>query len=180
MEILNVVRPQRLGGSEVKVILAIAALALACVASAAQAKVQFYYTISNSDVVGQFGAADVSGSFTTGTTSADFTSNITVTDNYIVAGNYNFTGSNFNNWTVPSQQFSGLSATLNIGPILPISGTYQANFVDGILDYAGSVDLTVRAAGSPEPETWALMLLGVAGMGVMLRRGRARPAPIAA
>ncbi len=153
--------------------LAAAVLALIAVASSAQAKIQYLYTVSDSHVGGEFGAADISGTFTTGTATADYTSDVTVTDLYNVAGDYTFTGSNFNNWVVPSQNFPGLTAVLGIFEIEPVTGTYNASFTDGIIDYAGTVELTVTPySPAPEPATWGLMVAGLSVVGGVLRGAR--------
>lgn len=49
-----------------------------------------------------------------------------------------------------------------------------------IIDAAGDISLapTFAPAGVPEPSTWAMMLLGLAGMGAALRRAKSNPAVV--
>ena len=58
------------------------------------------------------------------------------------------------------------------GILRPFSATTQGEF-------AGDVSLITGGGGTPEPATWALMLMGVGGIGFLARR-RARRAAVAA
>jgi len=76
---------------------------------------------------------------------------------------------------------------LNMG-IIPFdqAGVYGANIEGsgpapgpgnaGAQAYAGPITLTVLSSGTPEPATWAMMMLGFLGLGAALRRRRFQPA----
>ena len=81
----------------------------------------------------------------------------------------------------------GTLATLDIDPNVGAHQHYQSNYGSGVggggangLGFFGGAladnyDSTTTLAGVPEPASWALMLLGVGGVGATLR-GRRRPA----
>jgi hypothetical protein len=58
-------------------------------------------------------------------------------------------------------------------------GTEGVNYYDGadvqmVDDYGGSSDVVLRGL-VPEPESWALMIVGFTGMGALLRSRRRSP-----
>ena len=67
---------------------------------------------------------------------------------------------------------AGASTTISFGDLGGISDT-QANNVDFILD-------NVSVTAVPEPSTWAMMILGFAGVGFMAYRRKSKPAMMAA
>jgi hypothetical protein len=172
--------------------LAVAGLALGALWSpAAQAKVTEIFTISDfqpvSGGVNFTVIQSVTGSFTEGTTAADDTSNVTVVETgqgQTVA--YTLTGpENGPEWTVTSQYFSPLTASFRINPFGPgpVSTGVGVNLTDVVFDDSGTVTITERSVTSaPEPATWAMMLIGFAGLGFAgLKRARRRaPSPSAA
>jgi hypothetical protein len=70
----------------------------------------------------------------------------------------------------------GSAAALTLGPISPVdAGAYRVTFggntpTDGVV----TGNLTFQLIPVPEPATWAMMLVGFAGIGMAMRR-RARP-----
>ena len=53
-----------------------------------------------------------------------------------------------------------------------VAGKYYYNNGGVQLNAGGPYELSVNAAGVPEPTTWAMMLVGFAGLGTVLRNGR--------
>lgn len=79
-----------------------------------------------------------------------------------------------------SQLFTAIGAvadTTSVSATGPFSETavYKLNFNSG----AGSFNDTINIAAVPEPSTWGLMLLGFAGMGMVLRRRKSAIAQVA-
>ncbi len=155
--------------------LAVAGLALGALwAPAAEAKVTEIFTISDFQPVSgglNFTVIQsVTGSFTEGTTAADDTSNVTVveagqgqTATYTLTGPENGPG-----WTVTSQYFSPSTASFRINPFGPgpVSTGVGVSLTDVVFDDSGTVTITERSVTSaPEPTTWAMMLIGFAGLG---------------
>lgn len=167
-----------------KAALAIAGLAVGALwAPAAEAKVTEIFTISDFEPVSggvNFTVIQsVTGSFTEGTTAADDTSNVTVveagqgqTATYTLTGPENGPG-----WTVTSQYFSPSTASFRINPFGPgpVSTGVGVSLTDVIFDDSGTVTITERSVTSaPEPSTWALMLIGFAGLGFAGLKGARR------
>jgi hypothetical protein len=76
-------------------------------------------------------------------------------------------------WAVPANNGTGQWQTISF--TAPSEGLYQFRAeVDNVQNSAGISTLRIDGvAAAPEPATWALMLLGFAGLGVMgWRRGR--------
>jgi hypothetical protein len=168
--------------------LAIAGLALCAVwAPAADAKVTEIFTISSFQSTqpgGLFSAMEsVTGYWTTGTTAADETSNVTVKEE--IQGTpytYMYTGpENGPGWSVQSQYTSlpGETAAFRVYPFGPgpLSTDVPVTLVDFIFDSTGTVSITEKAVdGVPESATWAMMLVGFAGLGLAGLKGVLRRA----
>jgi len=141
---------------------------------AAQAKVTEIFTISDfqpaSGGLNFTVIESVTGSFTEGTTAADDTSNVTVveagqgqTATYTLTGPENGPG-----WTVTSQYFSPATASFRINPFGPgpVSTGVGVGLTDVLYNDAGTVTITERSVMSaPEPSSWAMLLIGFAGLG---------------
>jgi hypothetical protein len=72
------------------------------------------------------------------------------------------------------------AATVTPGTLGPAEQTEITGFADVIKDVqkTGPINaaVDVMRTGLPEPESWALMILGFGGVGALIRRGRrARP-----
>jgi hypothetical protein len=140
---------------------------------AAQAKVTEIFTISDFVSTQPGGSStvmeSVTGSFTEGTTPADETSNVTVVEAGFGSATYNLSGpENGPGWTVASQILPPpLTATFRIGSFgSGVSIGVPVSLVDGIFDNSGTVTITETSVMStPEPSTWAMMLIGFAGLG---------------
>jgi hypothetical protein len=159
--------------------LALAALS----APAAQAKVTEIFTISDFVSTQPGGSStvmeSVTGSFTEGTTAADDTSSVTVveagqgqTATYTLTGPENGPG-----WRVTSQYFSPSTASFRINPFGPgpVSTGVAVGLTDVLFDDSGTVTITERSVTSaPEPSTWAMMLIGFAGLGFAGLKGARR------
>jgi len=81
------------------------------------------------------------------------------------------------NWVIPS---------VSVAHYYPIN-SLQIFSQDGSFITAIQTDLTVlhmrwfpQVSGVPEPSTWAMMLLGFAGIGFMAYRRKSKPALLAA
>jgi len=75
--------------------------------------------------------------------------------------------------TVLAASLPGMSNSLNLDNVSLGSGTYRLTFDgSGAANAAATGNFTFYAAAVPEPATWALMLLGFAGVGVAMRRRR--------
>jgi len=100
------------------------------------------------------------------------TGNILATLNLTAQFNNNCTGDptgQFCNWTPIGVTFAGTAYSINFG------GTANQTTFDNIT--FGSA--TPGGAAVPEPASWAMMLLGFAGVGVAMRRRRSRKLAIA-
>jgi hypothetical protein len=100
------------------------------------------------------------------------TGNILASLNLAAQGFDNCTGDptgSFCNWTPIGVNFAGTAFSINFG------GTANQTGYDNIT--FGSA--TPGGGAVPEPGTWAMMLLGFAGVGVALRRRRSRARAIA-
>ena len=53
------------------------------------------------------------------------------------------------------------------------NGPAQLSTNKGVLTFASVQDLMFSASLAPEPQTWAMMILGLAGIGAAARRRRA-------
>jgi hypothetical protein len=159
-----------------KASLALAGLILSALwAPGAQAKVTEIFTISDfqpaSGGVNFTVIQSVTGSFTEGTTAADDTSNVTVVEaGQGQTATYTLTGpENGPEWTVTSQYFSPSTASFRINPFGPgpVSTGVGVSLTDVVFDDSGAVTITETSVMStPEPSTWALMLIGFAGLGL--------------
>ncbi len=166
-------------------------------ASSANAAVTVY-TMSDFTLSGTFGTVTASGTFTEGPKLSQWTSNVTVVETQPVAP----PGSGVNNYTynltgrldgpgwgpLPSQLppicfFTCVNPTpatfhldtINVGP-----KNTSASLLDSVDLYTGFGTVTSRVIpGIPEPATWAMMLVGVAGLGGALRVRR-RPVAVRA
>jgi hypothetical protein len=69
-------------------------------------------------------------------------------------------------------QFDPLPETFALNPVVLSAGPHTI-FVNGtLLGPTGSYSGTINVAPVPEPATWAMMLLGFAGVGMAVRRRR--------
>jgi PEP-CTERM motif len=154
-----------------------------------------YYTISDIDLTGLFGIVSGGGSFTMGSSE---TSSVTVTEmqpgpfNYT----YTFTGPlNGAGYTQKSQQpatpcitegcspgetFPSTNAGLNVD-FLGVTGTVAVDFEDNGEIYTGTGVISgggtsppSGGSNTPEPSTWAMLLLGFAGLSFVGYRRRKR------
>jgi hypothetical protein len=163
-----------------KASLAVVGLALCALwAPAACAKVTEIFTISDFESTqpgGLMSAMEsVTGYFTEGTTLADETSMVTVVENQQgTVYTYNYTGPEGSGYSAPSQipdAPSGATAAFNIYFFgVGITGDAKGVVVtldDLVYDSTGTVTITESAPNSvPELSTWALMLIGFAGLGL--------------
>jgi hypothetical protein len=168
-----------------KTIFAVAGLVLSGLwTPAAQAKVTEIFTISDfvsTQPGGSFTVmTSVIGSFTEGTTPADFTSDVVVKEAGFGSATYNLSGpENGAGWTdLPSQlpfPFAA-TATFRLGSFgAGVSTGVSVSLVDGVFDNSGTVTITETSVMStPEPSTWAMMLIGFAGLGFAGWRGAGR------
>jgi hypothetical protein len=76
-----------------------------------------------------------------------------------------------NIWSTGSFGFTGQSGVTNL--------VFSGNFVNDGGDHSIGLDLVTLSA-VPEPSTWAMMLLGFAGLGFMAYRRKSMPALMAA
>ncbi len=145
-------------------------------ASVAQAKVTEMFTISDFEpTMGGVQLSEitsVTGSWTEGTTAADETSDVTVVeDQQGTVYTYNFTGPfDGPGWTVTSQIDAAGTAAWSINPVGsgPVTRNVSVSLDDFIYLSTGTVTITETAVDSvPEPSTWALMLIGLAGLGFL-------------
>jgi PEP-CTERM motif len=171
---------------------AVVGLALCALwAPAACAKVTEIFTISDFESTqpgGTFSAMEsVTGYWTEGTTAADSTSEVTVKEEiqgtvyeYVYTGPENGPG-----WSVQSQytSVSGETAAFRVYPFGPgpVSTDVTVTLDDFVFNSTGTVTITETAPNSvPEPATWAMMLVGFAGLALAgLKRVRGRTAPVA-
>jgi hypothetical protein len=103
-----------------------------------------------------------------------------LTDNNLTLGNVTYTTALPPSLLALGKTGEAFSiAFLDISPVLNVAGG-NLNAFTAVANGQFSSDLaTTRGGGVPEPATWALMLIGVAGVGVCLRR-RVRLEPSAA
>jgi hypothetical protein len=161
-----------------KASLALAGLILSALwAPAAEAKVTEIFTISDfvsTQPGGQMSAIEsVTGYFTEGTTLADETSMVTVVENQQgTIYTYNYTGpENGPGWAVQSQIPPNPGGTPGTAAFriysfgAGISLDVPVTLDDFIYDSTGTVTITETAVTAPEPSTWAMMLIGFAGLG---------------
>jgi hypothetical protein len=87
-------------------------------------------------------------------------------------------------FTTDNPAFSSFDLSTSIGPITgsPVFNvTLQGTTVGPLLiESSGDATFTAVASGVPEPSTWAMLLLGFAGIGFMAYRRKAKPALMAA
>jgi len=168
---------------------AVAGLALSALwAPAADAKVTEIFTISDFQSTQPGGSLSaiqsVTGYWTVGTTAADETSMITVVENQQgTVYTYNYTGpENGPGWSVQSQipplpGGSPGTAAFRIYPFGPgpVSTDVPVTLTDFVFDSTGTVTITETAPDPvPEPATWAMMLIGFAGLGLAGWKGARR------
>jgi len=141
-------------------------------AHAAQAKVTEIFTISDFEPGpggGVSGIASVTGSWTEGTTPADATSDVTVVeDTQAGTATYVYTGPTGSGWSVQSQFSTSFQASFVINPVGsgPVTTNVAVSLNDFIFGGSGTVTITERSVTStPEPSTWAMMLIGFAALG---------------
>jgi hypothetical protein len=79
------------------------------------------------------------------------------------------------------QNFPGDVPTHFAGPYTSSSGIYILFGPDGYNGGIDNIDFTVSAVSAvPEPSTWAMMILGFAGVGFLAYRRKSKAAPLAA
>ncbi len=92
-------------------------------------------------------------------------------------------GADFGSINSPTENFSfnGITYTINVtGVADSFNNPIAANFDFARIDInAGSVGVNLASA-VPEPSTWAMMILGFAGVGFMAYRRKSKPALMAA
>jgi hypothetical protein len=92
-------------------------------------------------------------------------------------------GADFGSINSPTENFSftGITYTINVTGVADnFNNPIAANFDFARIDInAGSVGVNLSSA-VPEPSTWAMMLLGFAGIGFMAYRRKSKPALMAA
>jgi PEP-CTERM motif len=157
-------------------------------APAAEAKVTEIFTISDfqstSGGGGVSGIESVTGYWTEGTTAADDTSDVTVSE-FTQEGDATYTYSGPENgpgWSTTSQFNSSFLAAFRVNPLAgpgPVWTDVSVSLDDFVFGGSGTVTITERSVTStPEPSTWAMMLLGFAGLGFAgyraSRKGAAR------
>jgi PEP-CTERM motif len=159
-----------------KAIFIVAGLALLVLwAPAVEAKVTEIFTISDfqstSGGGGVSGIESVTGYWTEGTTAADDTSDVVVTE-FTQEGDATYTYSGPENgpgWSVPSQFDPSFQASFRVNPLAgpgPVWTGVSVSLDDFVFGGSGTVTITETSVTStPEPSTWAMMLLGFAGLG---------------
>jgi Carbohydrate binding domain/PEP-CTERM motif len=118
-----------------------------------------------------FGAVALAG-YTPSITADIFGNNgltLLATNSYSIAGN-NGTQYQFKQFTFVA---NGLHSTIRFTD----ASSVNSDPADGLLD---TVSVTQIAGAVPEPSTWAMMLLGFAGVGFMAYRQKSKPALMAA
>ena len=68
--------------------------------------------------------------------------------------------------------------SVNLGPGVNPFGYFIIDNQDSI-NTSGTLNITNIASGVPEPATWAMMILGFAGVGFMAYRRKSKPALMA-
>lgn len=114
--------------------------------------------------------------FTLPTGTADFvvTSTQSADSQNITWTSVNFNGAEFDPVVVGKNQFrllNGVSVTAGGAQSLVLNGSSGGN-----ASYSGVITFAPVTGGVPEPATWALMIGGFGGAGVMLRRRKAMAA----
>ena len=158
-------------------------------ASAANAALLFWdFSFTGDGVSG-------SGVFSTGDVGSPFTmSGISGTaDGYTISGLSGYAGAD-NLLYFPGEpfvDFGGISFSTSGGPDFNLglqnpSGPFQYVFNDSSLNpigypnVPGSTDITLTVSAVPEPATWALMLIGFAGIGFFAYRRTKKSAAVTA
>jgi hypothetical protein len=77
---------------------------------------------------------------------------------------------------------SGVGSTTPLGPEWAnLTAILWCNYCITTFGNGGFIDnVTVEVAAVPEPSTWAMLLLGFAGIGFMAYRRKSKPALVAA
>ena len=99
----------------------------------------------------------------------------TVSYDPLYAGNDNYTSATDTDLAQNSNRLNYLSA-LGFDP--NVNDTYSATLTSGGQSLTVYAKLGSGAPAVPEPATWALMLVGFAGVGFQMRRSRKRAAPL--
>ncbi len=153
--------------------------------AATPASAVIVYTLSDFHLTGLFANVTASGTFTTGKTmQSQGTSDVTVIEHtnpitytYHLSGPVNFTG-----WgPLPSQQpefcFPGFGCqapqpmTFHLGVINVGPGATAASFEDNLQLATGFGTVTAReVSDTPEPASWALLMVGFGAIGLAARR----------
>jgi hypothetical protein len=111
-----------------------------------------------------------------GSLASTFTSNTITNASAVLSTYYSTANALFGGTLLRSAAFTGTGDSSGVNPLtlsLPFSETvrYDLTFGPGTGNFNGTVNLT---SAVPEPATWAMMIVGFAGLGVAVRR-RAKP-----